>query len=150
MNLKIKQFSLNVFAPLIIGSLLYISFRSETLIMFSWFETVGLSSFVNGIRTILNPFKENIPTWIYYSLPDGLWVYSFTSSYILIWGKDIQSAKYWLLLPLVFGSVVELMQGIRIFPGTYDILDFVCCSLGLLLSLLIFKFKSNKYEQKLF
>jgi hypothetical protein len=147
-NLKIKHFLIHVFAPLIIGSLLYISFRSETIRMFSWFETVGLSSFVNGIRKILNPFKENIPTWIYYSLPDGLWVYSFTSSYMLIWGKDIQSAKYWLLLPLVFGSAVELAQGIRIFPGTFDILDFLCCSVGLLLSILIFKL--NKNEKKIF
>lgn len=116
--------------------------------MFSWFETVGLSSFVHGIRAILNPFKENIPNWIYYSLPDGLWVYSFTSSYILIWGKDIQSAKYWLLLPLVFGSVVELAQGIRIFPGTFDILDFVCCTFGFSISVLIVKL--NKNEKKLF
>ncbi len=139
---------IHVFLPLIIGGLIYISFRSLSLRMFNWFEMVGISEFTSFIRAIFNPLKVHIPSWTYFSLPDGLWVYSFSSAYLILWSSQFKKGKYWLLIPLLFGAIIELAQGLKIFPGTFDILDFTFCIIAFTLSIIIIKPKIQKYEKQ--
>jgi hypothetical protein len=145
-NFKIT--TIHVILPLLIGGLIYISFRSISLRMCNWFEVIGINDFTSWIRCSMNPLKNNIPSWTYFSLPDGLWVYSFSSALIILWGNQYKKGKYWLLIPLLFGAIIELAQGIKLFPGTFDIIDFVFCLLASYLSIIIVKAKIQKKNEK--
>lgn len=133
----------NVILPLLVGGLIYISFRSLSLRMFSWFDIIGVHNIIYNLREILHPFKKDLPTWVYFSLPDGLWVYSFSSAYLIVWKNQFKIARFWLLIPFTFGCVLELAQLLKIFPGTFDFTDFIVTFLGFTLSLLIFKQNIN-------
>lgn len=137
----------HVVSPLLLGSLIYIAFRSERLRMFGWFDNFGISKWVLSLRAIINPYQSNFPDWVYYSLPDGLWVYAFASAYLILWRNDLRAVRFWLLLPLVFGCLAELAQGMGIVRGTFDLIDLSVCSIALLLSILIFNQSILKYEQ---
>jgi len=129
--------------PLLIGGLLYILFRSTDLRMFKWFSIIGLDNFILQSRQCFFNFKNYLPCWIYYSLPDALWVYSFTSALLILWNGRL---TFWLFFVLLTGTFVEIAQGINIFPGTFDILDLLFNIIALFLSIIIIlpKFKQNE------
>jgi hypothetical protein len=147
--MKLFQFRtiiINVIFPLFIGGLIYIFFRSTSLRMFGWFETLGLNNLINEARIALSVTKNQLPKWVYFSLPDGLWVYSFTSALVLIWEGEFSYLKYWLVIPFFLGVVVEILQGINIFIGTFDVLDLSFSLIGFILSICVLK---NKIEKSL-
>lgn len=135
----VKMTAIHVFFPLFIGGLIYVSFRSLSLRLFSWFEYTGINTFTLFIRNSILPIKDYLPSWIYFSLPDGLWVYSFSSALLILWGEQFSKVKYWLLIPLLFGVFIEFAQGLKIFPGTFDIMDFTFSIIALALSIIILK-----------
>lgn len=147
-NLKIT--TIHVLLPLIIGGLIYISFRSTSLKMFSWFRCIGVDSGILTIRQELSFLKLYLPQWLYYSLPDGLWVYSFTSALLILWDNQFKIAKFWLLIPLFSGAIIEVAQGLKLFRGTFDILDLTFSIVALLLSIIIinYKFKQNDKQKQ--
>jgi len=140
----IKTTTIHVIFPLFLGGLLYISFRSLSLRMFRWFEIIGIHDLILIIRKTISPLKNNLPNWIYYSLPDGLWVYSLSSALMLLWDNQYEKGKYWLAIPLIFGVIIELAQSVKLFPGTFDIIDIFMCSIALFLSIKITKSNSLK------
>lgn len=142
-TLKLTIF--HIILPILIGGLIYISFRSSTLKMFGWLDHKGTNDLVNWLRNITIPLRYIIPSWIYFSLPDGLWVYSFTSAFLILWSGRI---NLWLLIPFITGVFVELAQWNKIFQGTFDILDLAFSIAAYLLSILIFTLKYKKNERK--
>jgi hypothetical protein len=136
--------------PLFLGGLLYILFRSTELRMFNWLSFIGLDDIINSIKENLSEFKNHLPNWIYYSLPDGLWVYSFTSALLIYWNNDIQKVKLWLLIPFITGVIIEILQGFKMFIGTFDFLDLTFSTLGFLFSKLIINHKYKQNEKTVF
>tara|TARA_B100002051_G_C16742557_1_gene645244 strand:- start:5050 stop:5469 length:420 start_codon:yes stop_codon:yes gene_type:complete len=132
-----KQIITHVVIPILIGSSIYLIYRSETLIMFGWFNALGVSDLVSKLRNF-SLFNSQIPLWIKYSLPDGLWVYSLTSLMIIIW-QDVKSKSkyYWIASSIIIAIVIELGQYLRLIPGTYDILDIILCLIAFTLAFLI-------------
>lgn len=112
--------------------------------MFNWFETLGMDQIIKDLRGLFLLLKPNIPEWVYYSLPNALWVYSFTSGILLIWGKSL---TFWLITPVLFGVLVEFAQYFQIFPGTADIMDFVTGLFAFISSNLIFHLKTYNNEK---
>lgn len=148
-SMRLKTLTtVHVFCPLIIGGIIYISFRSVSLRLFNWFEIVGLKTVITSIRNSFLPFKNELPSWTYFSLPDGLWVYAFSSALIILWGDQFKDGKYWLLIPLLFGAFIEMAQKIKIFPGTFDIIDFTFSLIALALSIIILKPKIQTNERQ--
>jgi hypothetical protein len=109
--------------------------------MFSWFDYFGFDSIISSIRFYFHPLKQITPSFIYFSVPDGLWVYSFVSSYFILWNDENKKNNLWFLIPIFLSLFVEIAQGINIFPGTFDFLDLTFCFLALLLSINKFKLK---------
>lgn len=130
--------------PLITGGLLYILFRSTNLRMFKWFSSIGLDNFIFQSRHYFLNLKYQLPNWTYYSLPDALWVYSFTSALLILWDGVI---SIWLIFVLFSGIFVEFAQWINIFPGTFDILDLIFTIMAFLFSIIIFNFKFKQNEK---
>ena len=70
---------------LIIGCLIYAGYRSDDLLMFEWFDYLGVSNHVMCFRDICSEF--HIPNFIKFSLPDGLWVLSYMMIIGVIWNS---------------------------------------------------------------
>ena len=115
--------------------------------MFRWFNYIGLEAIIINFRHFTLPVKDYLPEWFYLSLPDGIWVFSLTSSLIVYWRFDYKNVKIWLLFPLIMGILLEIFQYFCIFPGTFDILDLLLSILGFSISLLFFKKELKNYYE---
>jgi hypothetical protein len=136
-----KIFFCNVATPLIFGGLIYIFLRSQSLRMFNWLDLIGIKTSILNYRSFFYPLKNHLPLWFYFSLPDGLWIYSFSSALLIYWNNDFKKVKYWLLIPFTSGILIEILQGFKFFRGTFDFLDLLFSALGLFLSKTIMNYK---------
>lgn len=112
--------------PVFLGGLIYLTYRADTLLMFSWAKYIGLTDFVNFLRT--DNFLQNltIPNWVKYSLPDALWLFSFTYIILLLWDFKInRQSVLWIFLTPTVGLFSELGQLVEIIPGTFDKIDLL-------------------------
>ena len=133
-------FSISSIAFLIIGFILYILFRNESLIMFSWLKALGLYDSIHHFR---NSITYSLPSWIYGSLPYALWDLSLGLILIAIWAKRMSFYIKIFIALLVFllGPVIELFQLTNIIRGTFDIVDLTCLVLANIAIILLLKIK---------
>jgi hypothetical protein len=121
--MKTKQLT-NPFLVFLLGVLIYLLFRSESIRVFDYLTYVKLDKPLSIIRSFTLPLTQFIPDWIIYSLPDGLWLFSFSLIISEIWNKE-DNIRFWfwtLLLP--FTAIIwELGQALQVFSGTFDWID---------------------------
>lgn len=110
---------------LVIGGLIYIIYRSESLIMFSWFDNLGLSNNISFLRELYS--ANSIYSWVKYNMPAALWLFAYLFVIDAIWEKRMTSPMYkaffW-FMPVI-AVLSEVLQLINLLPGTFDIFD-VC------------------------
>ena len=106
---------------LFVGGMIYLIFRPTWLLMFEWINIIHMSGFVEGLRQL----GLHLPEWAKYSLPDGLWTFSYTLCIGCIW--DFELRKCWTYLILLFSIVItdEILQLFHYVPGSFDILDLL-------------------------
>jgi hypothetical protein len=76
------------------------------------------------------------PAWFVYNLPDGLWVYGYTSIMLMIWNGTLEKANsIWVFLPVILAVISEFGQLFGVVPGTFDYFDIVFMLLAQLISL---------------
>ncbi len=126
--------------PLIVGGIIYIIWRVDSLLMFAWIESFGLTDILKVLRD--NYKHYHIPKWALYNLPNGTWTYTFTFIMTYVWVKELSMKRYFYIsMPFLLGSVFELGQLIKIIPGVFcygDILaHFIGASLGCLIVLIL-------------
>lgn len=139
MNSVKKQIIVGHFAPLLTGCLLYIFFRHDTLKMFTWFDSVNLSGTLSEIRLATLPLSEHFPSWVLYSLPDGLWLFSFLTILLAFWNNTISNQNiFWLLCAPLLAIVSEFGQLFCLVPGTFDFVDVIFYLGGTFLPLVIY------------
>lgn len=131
---------------LFLGGSIYICFRSESILLFKWFDNIGLSNEINLIRTKTLPFAEAIPEWCIYSLPDGLWLFSYVATIYAIWGKD-RPSNLWIYFIPVLAIFSEIGQLFSFVPGTFDPVDIVFYLLGTLTPKFFFNLEWNQNHQ---
>ena len=122
------------FSTLLLGGLIYVSFRIESLRMFSWFNSINFSKVIYKIRMYSLNYESTVPDWVKYSLPDGLWLFSFISLILITWKNEINSSNlFWLIgLPLI-ALLSEIGQSISIIRGTFDWTDIAMYLFGFIL-----------------
>ena len=132
---------LKIFAGLIfllIGSYLYLKFRSETLLMFKWAKNLGLEFIVSSIRGSFESLNSYRMKYIIFSAPYGFWVISFCCFIGAIWHKDSSvSAIIWRLFVPAIAISSELLQFLRLIPGTYDTNDLLVLILSTIIGITI-------------
>ncbi len=143
LNLHLRTAIIHCVLPIVLGGLLYILFRSTHLRMFEWVSEFGFDNIIFSVRGSIGEFKNSVPKWIYFSLPDGLWVYSFTSALLIIWRKNRRQARLWILVPFTLGVIIEILQLFHLFPGTFDILDLIFSITFFALSVQVFRSKKT-------
>ncbi len=118
-------------SSLLVGGLIYVCFRSNTLILFNWIDLIGLGHFVESIRSYTIPYVSHIPEWVLFSLPDGLWMFSYGCAICYLWRHTHSKQPYfWISLVALCILGVEVLQLFRITPGRFDPLDMVFYLLG--------------------
>ena len=117
--------------PITLGTFIYLLFRPESLLVFQWLQTLKLLDFVMIAREIIDVY-DKLPNWIVYSLPNGLWSYSFMFFMALIW-KDSKNYIKWFFILLVVGISLgsEFGQLTGLIPGTFCVVDVFFYSGGL-------------------
>lgn len=135
----------HVFLPLFLGGFVYILFRSESLLMFKWFHLLGADELIHGWRIQAAQYRNSIPEFILFSIPDGVWVYSLTVFMGALWHNASLPARFfWVSIGPLLGIGGELGQILGFVPGTFDYNDLFICFSATLGALLLIQIKEVK------
>ena len=142
-NLRRNLFLLS-FLTLLCGTLIYLLFRVSTLKVFSWLNFLGID-FVNfDLRKNSINFAPKIPEWFIFSLPDGIWIFSYVVLMISIWNFNVnKQSLFWLAIIPIIAIFSEIFQIFGIISGTFDIIDLSFYLLGFILPFVIFRKQLN-------
>ena len=134
-----KKLVLHIILPIFVGSTIYVLFREKTLLMFDWFSYLKLDFIIDSLRNNFYGYRTYIPKSILFSLPDALWVYSFTM-FLSIYFKNR------ILLSIIFiGSITTEISQLWFVVGTFDIYDIIYMfALYLIAMYFIKKFEEEK------
>jgi len=143
-----KQFITGCFA-LGLGGLIYIAFRSNSLRMFNWFSALSLEQPIQVLRVSITALiKGNLPMWLLFSLPDGLWVFSYITITLLLWKNRISKHNiFWLLSIPLIAILTEIGQGYEVIKVTFDLIDLAFYLLGTIAPLSIFTKNHHQIKQ---
>ena len=118
---RICRVVLHIILPLGAGSLIYILWRTPTLRVFRWFDTLGLASRIFRLRQFFAPYRAVVPRWVLFSLPAALWMYAMVAWFqMALLRSDRRTRWIWLSIALSLGVGSELGQLCRAVPGTFD------------------------------
>ena len=110
------------FAILIIGGFIYVGFRDKSLLMFNWFEQLGISGGVDAFRGLVS--SDGLYGWVKYSLPDGLWLFAYMFLVDAIWNGSKLISSYIFIYSLPFFALLsEFFQYFGLLPGVFDWVD---------------------------
>jgi hypothetical protein len=138
--MNLKQLFIGHFLTLLLGSAIYLLFRISSLRMFSWISIIDLNSALDLIRVHTIRYTNKIPDWIIYSLPDGLWMFSYVSLMLCIWKNEItKQSLLWILILPIIALCSELGQMLDKVPGTFDGVDITAYIIGALSPFVFFK-----------
>ncbi len=130
------------------GGLIYICSRSEKLLMFHWFKWIKLYQIVYSLRSAGFTFPD--ADWFRFSLPDGLWLFSYIFLMLEIWNHSITKYNFaWIICIPLIALLSEIFQLFGILSGTFDILDIIFYLVAIALSFFISKFltiNTHHYE----
>ncbi len=131
---------------LIAGGAIYLCFRPASLVMFRWIEAVGLLNVVESIR---DSRSFSLPDWVVYSLPDGLWVYSYVVFMGWVWNFNFTKGLIFILAVPIIGIISEIAQLLGWLPGIFDWKDLTAYFLGTAVGILNIEFikRKMKYEK---
>lgn len=122
---------------LMIGGGIYILFRSKTLLMFRWFEALGLMNFIDAMRDTTKDLA--LCDFITYSLPDGLWVSSYLLMVDVVVERDSKTLLLWSSLLPGIAILFEILQFFYVIPGVFDIFDLFCYMIPFIVYLIYLK-----------
>jgi len=135
----VAQWLVHVIAPILVGTTIYLSWRSTTLRLFDWGDNLGMAEVLRTVRSAAWAGRESVPGWVAYSLPDALWSYAFTCALCFVWAsRGYWERSLWLLVPLVVTTGSELLQGSGLIVGTFDWIDVLLSGAACVLALLLF------------
>lgn len=122
-------------APLAFGSAIYLLYRPKTIVVFKLIRAIGLNEYIDDLR---NSSQSIIPIGrgiLLYSVPQGLWAFSFLYVILLIWrpntARPMAVVSIFCALIVIEGS--EIAQ-LSFLPGTFDINDMICNTVGIALA----------------
>ena len=147
--MKTKQIYLGHITPLLVGSLIYILFRSSSLKMFYWFKSLNLLNIITELRQLTLIYYNTLPGSVLFALPDGLWLFAYVSLILHVWNNSIDTKSIiWVLLVPYIAIISEFGQLFGIIPGTFDFLDIIMYILGTTLPFIVYnKSITNNLKQ---
>ena len=91
-------------ASIIFGGMIYVLWRKQTLLMFSWFDAMSLGIPIAILRDSASAYSSIMPRWFYFSLPNALWAFGG----ILLFSKKMVSNPPDTALLVVFDDYISI------------------------------------------
>lgn len=135
---EIAKKIIHIFLPIFVGSMIYILFREENLLMFKWFKFLKLNFIINFLRYNFYKYRIYIPQSVLFSLPDAFWVYSFTMFLSIYFKNRI------ILSSIFVGSIIIEILQLWFIIGTFDIYDVIYMFTLYLIAMYFIKNKEKK------
>lgn len=146
MTYKLRLLIIHCIMPLFIGVLIYIFFRTTELKMCKWFSLIGIKDYIITTKIFFLDVKSYLPNWIIFSLPDGLWTYSFSAMLYYSWDEIFLKYRILLIFPFCCLFILEIIQYKNENFGTFDFADLI---VSFIMNMLLIKnLKLNNYEKK--
>ena len=124
------------FGSLLVGGFIYILWRPETIIFIRWLDTYGWGAPLDFFQMFGNKYYHLVPAWVVFSLPNGLWAFSYTIIILHLWWNHNSPVKYfWFISIPVVGMGYETMQYLKVIPGTFCVEDLTLCAAGIMLGI---------------
>ena len=121
---------------LLLGGLVYVIYRDKSLLMFDWFDAIGISNEIDGLRRLFQ--GEGIYGWVKYSLPDGLWAFSYMFLVDAIWNGSRSKSSFIFIYSLpVIALLSEFFQYFGLLPGVFDWMDVASYLFAIILFVII-------------
>jgi len=126
------------------GGLIYLFLRPSNQLFYQWFGFSEMESWHFLVKDKLLFLNHFLPDWLIYSLPNGLWAFSYTLLIVTIWKGSKSAAKYfWLASIPILILGYELLQLTGFHSGTFCLQDILLGMSGILLGIITgFKFKT--------
>ena len=112
------------FISLALGVLLYLFYRPLTLKYIDWLDNIIPVEVIRNLQHSVYPSRDYLSNFLIFSLPDGLWVFSYVSFMRAIWFESSNRIRFvWFALIPVIAIGSEMIQKLGILQGTYDLYD---------------------------
>jgi len=109
---------------MLLGGIIYLLWRPQTLVMFSWCKKLGVYGIVQQMRVALDFLKDILPVWFIYSLPQALWCFSGLCCIHAIWNRKA-GERFWIAVVFLFCLSVEVLQMFHVVSGSFDTVDLL-------------------------
>ena len=134
-----------ILLPVLLSGIIYLFFRTTDTVIYQVYQNLFASDFLDTIRLYFQLNFMTMPKWIIYSLPGGLWVFSFANfCFLLLNAKSYFYKILFLLLGIV--TSLELLQLLHITDGRFDLMDLTIYFLGAFSSLTVRRTKIKKQK----
>lgn len=109
---------------MLIGGIIYLTWRPESLLMFMWADELSLLHIIDALREFANEYLPTPPTWILNSLPHALWLFCGIVLLESVWKKESMCwFIFWSIGLIAISLLSELGQTSGFIPGAYDLGD---------------------------
>lgn len=124
-----------------IGLFIYLFFREINNPFYKWASDLGLAESIDFVRNMCS--NHRMPAWFIYSLPDGLWMFSFVLLILSIWDYKLnRDGIIWLSMAIVIGFIFEFTQLYFTHLGRFDWLDILFMGMGAIVPIILFADKT--------
>ena len=115
-------------ASLLAGAMIYFLFRSKNLLGFALLNRIGVEPWADMMRSYTADVR--LPDVVVDSLPGGLWALGYILVIDSIFGNQSRSTRIvWASVIPLLGVCSEVLQGVGLLPGVFDLWDLVCYAL---------------------
>lgn len=101
------------------GVTIYLLWRDQQLLVHRVINACGLQPSIEVLRKSVETIE--LPEWVRFALPDGLW----SMSYILMIDAIVKRDYLWTAIIPAIGIISEIMQWLGWLPGTFDVADLL-------------------------
>ncbi len=124
-------------AALLLGGVIYLLFHASEPVFFKWIHASGTGGWLEPVRHNSLSVLANLPGWIVFSLPAGLWAFAYALVITTIWAGSRSRARYfWMAsIPLLVIGF-EIFQYAGIIHGTFCIQDLTLGLAGMSLGII--------------
>lgn len=103
---------------------LFIYCLEQKLDYFKFIDYIGLRNQIEIVRLNLEHYKAMLPSWVIFSLPNGLWLFSLLS-FIKIQIENKIIYNIMIFLSIFVAIITEYFQLVGIVSGTFCFIDLL-------------------------
>jgi hypothetical protein len=128
---------------LFVGGLVYLT-RPTDPVAFAWLDRIGLEALADVLRLTRHvvSLHVSLPSWIRGSASDATYAFAIGAVF-----ADSRGAALATAFIVAIGH--ELLQSVKLAPGTFDVFDLIALSASFALAILLFRARAVRVRPQL-